>query len=177
MRDPFGNIIDVVATVAKALRVTARGQIGACLPRRRGLTQRIQHPRRRGSATGRQGSHRYDLTACIACDRCARSCPAGCIHVGKEQVPGRRGLRITVFTIDYGRCLGCGLCGELCPTDCIALGSSRDVDWHGSEKGVVDFSRLPVEVAWGHSTVTPFAPVRLRTVCRSIRSRRNPSGN
>jgi NADH-quinone oxidoreductase subunit I len=163
----FGKIVGVVATVAKVLRVSARQQTSTSSPQRREFASRIEYRRVRFSVTGRRrGSHRYDLTGCIACARCARNCPAGCIHVGKERVPGRRGLQITTFTIDYAKCLGCGLCSRLCPTGCLMMDSSHGLSWYSRGRGIVDFSRLPVEVAWGRSTLGPTVTPRPRAFTR-----------
>lgn len=168
MLSRFGNIFDVVATVAKALRVTARQQIRTCSSKRRTLAEQIEYPELPFSADRRFRGfhHRYDLTACIACERCARNCPAGCIHVGKERVPGRRGFQITSFTIDYARCLNCGLCSESCPAECIVMGSSEDLSRCSREGCIVDFSRLPAEVAWGPSTLDPVVAARYKAITR-----------
>ena len=80
-----------------------------------------------------RGFHRFDLTTCIACEACARACPANCILVGKERVAGRKGFQITEFTIDYGKCLFCALCVEPCPVDCIFMGSSHDLSCYSRD--------------------------------------------
>ena len=102
-----------------------------------------------------RGFHRYDLTTCIACERCARDCPVGCIYIGKERVAGRKGFQITSYTIDYGKCMFCAICTENCPVDCIFMGSSYDLSCYSREGCIVDFSRLPLEVAWGPRDAQP----------------------
>ena len=106
--------------------------------------------------------HRYDLTSCTACQRCALECPSGSISLGCEQVPGRKGTQITSFTVDYGKCVSCALCAELCPADCLAVGSPHDLRAYMRDGSVVDFSRLPVELAWGgwpcHVAAADYSP-------------------
>jgi len=166
----FGSLLGVVATVAKVLRATARQQTRTRFPWRRPLAQQLAYPELPFSAARRlEGSHRYDLTACIACGRCAEDCPAGCIHVGKERVPGRRGLQITSFTIDYARCLLCGLCSRLCPADCIVIDAPRNLNAYSREGRVVDFSCLPGEVAWGPSTFRTAVTARAKVATRPAR--------
>lgn len=152
MRHRFRGMFGVVVRVAGALRVTKRHWIRRPAPNQGTLIGEHRSPGRRLSAARRfRGLHRYDLTTCIACGRCARGCPVGCIHVGKERVPGRKGSQITRFAIDYARCVVCGLCTESCPVDCIRLDSSQDLSRYFRDGCMVDFSRLPVEVAWGGS--------------------------
>ncbi len=165
----FGNIIDAVA---KVLRLAPRHQIGTY------TTEQVEYSGLPFSAARRlRGSHhRYDLTGCVGCECCARSCPGGCIHVGKERVPGRRGLQITSFSIDYARCLACGMCTELCPAGCIVMGSSRELSRHRREGCVVDFSRLPVEAAWGSSRPDRKVAARCGAVTRLVRALAERSG-
>src|SRR5205807_4474430 len=32
-----------------------------------------------------RGFHRFDLTTCIGCDKCAKACPVDCIYIDKEK--------------------------------------------------------------------------------------------
>jgi NADH-quinone oxidoreductase subunit I len=93
------------------------------------------------------------LTTCIACERFSRDCPVGCIDIGKEHVVGGKGFKLTSYTIDYGKCMFCAICTENCPVDCIFMGSSYDLSCYSREGGIVDFARLPLEVAWGQATL------------------------
>jgi NADH-quinone oxidoreductase subunit I len=49
----------------------------------------------------------------------------------------------------------CALCTENCPVDCIFMGSTHDLSCYARDGCIVDFSRLPVEIAWGRSTLNP----------------------
>lgn len=174
----FGNIIDAVATVAKVLRVSSRRQVRTRSSQRQTLADPSDCSGQPTSAAPRFRGlhHRYDLTACLACERCARNCAGGCIHVGKERVPGRSGFQITSFTIDYERCLVCGLCTELCPAGCLVMGCSRELSRCVREGRMVDFSRLPVEAAWGPSTFDPLAATRRADVTPALQRESHPNG-
>ena len=45
---------------------------------------------------------------CIACGRCFRNCPLGCIYPGDEK-----------YEINQEQCVQCGTCHELCPISAI----------------------------------------------------------
>lgn len=49
------------------------------------------------------------------------------------------------------------LCVEPCPVDCIFMGSTLDLSCYSRDGTIVDFARLPVDVAWGRSTLNPTA--------------------
>jgi NADH-quinone oxidoreductase subunit I len=156
MRLWLRNIYEAVITVAKALWVSIRYWIRTYYPMRRTFTEHYEYPELPLVVSPRfRGFHRYDLTSCIACERCARDCPPGCIYIGKERKPPRKGFQITSFTVDYTKCLLCGICTESCPVDCIFLGSSYDLSCFSRDGCVVDFSRLPLEVAWGRAALNP----------------------
>jgi NADH-quinone oxidoreductase subunit I len=148
----FFNIYQAVVTVLKALWVSLRYWIITYDPKRKTFTEHYEYPELPLQVAPRyRGFHRYDLTSCIACERCARDCPVGCIYIGKERAEGKKGFRITNFTVDYTRCLVCGICTESCPMDCIFMGSSYDLSCYSRDGCIVDFSRLPLEVAWGRA--------------------------
>ena len=157
MRHWFRNIYQAVVTVAEALWVSLRYWLRTYDPRRQNVHRAVRVSRscRLKVYPRFRGFHRYDLTTCIACERCARDCPVGCIYIGKERVAGRKGFQVTSFTIDYGKCMFCAICTENCPVDCIFMGSSYDLSCYSREGCMVDFSRLPLEVAWGRATLNP----------------------
>jgi NADH-quinone oxidoreductase subunit I len=152
------NIVVAVTTVAKSLRVTLRYWIRTYNPDRKTFTEQYEYPELPVEVAPRyRGFHRFDLTTCIACERCARDCPVDCIYIGKSKVEGRKGFRITSYVIDYTKCMFCGMCTENCPVDCIFMGSTHDLSCYSRDGCLIDFSRLPLEIAWGRSTLNPTA--------------------
>ncbi|MBN2578982.1 MAG: 4Fe-4S binding protein [Pirellulales bacterium] len=168
MRYWLDDLYSGVVTVFQTLWVGLRYWLWTYDPRRRTFTQRYEYPELPVPIAPRfRGFHRYDLTSCIACERCARDCPVGCIHIGKVRQENKKGFRVTDFTIDYAKCLLCGICTENCPVDCIFLGASYDLSCFVREGCIVDFSRLPLEIAWGRATLNP-------TVVAASRAIQNP---
>lgn len=165
----FRNIKAAVTTVAEAMWVTVRYWMLTYNPRRGTFTEAFEYPERAIVVSPRyRGFHRYDLTTCIACERCARDCPVNCIYIGKERLEGRKGFRITGYAIDYTKCMFCALCTESCPVDCIFMGFSHDLSCYGRDGCIVDFSRLPLEVAWGKATLNSTAVAFSKLVTESV---------
>lgn len=152
----FRNVYRAVITTVHAMWVGLRYWIVTYNPKRKTFTEHYEYPELPTKVSPRfRGFHRYDLTTCIACERCSRDCPVGCIAVEKQRATGRKGFQVTSYTIDYGRCLFCGLCTENCPVDCVLMGSTYDLSCYSREGCIVDFARLPLEVAWGRDTLNP----------------------
>jgi NADH-quinone oxidoreductase subunit I len=169
MRTWFRNLYSAVLTTVQALWVSMRYWFRTYNPERRTFTEHFEFPELPLRVAPRyRGFHRFDLTTCIACDACARACPANCIYIGKQRVAGRKGFQIVSFTIDYGKCLFCALCVEPCPADCIFMGSSHDLSCYARDGCLVDFSRLPVEIAWGRTTLEPLAVANSKAVTRPV---------
>jgi NADH-quinone oxidoreductase subunit I len=104
-----------------------------------------------------RGFHRFDLTTCIGCDKCARACPVDCIYIEKIKNPVGKGFRVNGFKIDYTKCMFCALCVDPCPVDCIFMGSTFDQSCYSRDGCIVDYAKLPLEVAWGPATLNPTA--------------------
>ncbi len=67
-----GNVFSVVLTVIRALWVTVRYWLRTYDPRRRTFTEHFEYPEQPVLVAPRyRGFHRFDLTTCIACERCA----------------------------------------------------------------------------------------------------------
>ncbi len=165
----FRNILTAVATVLHALWVTVRSWFQTYNPERKTFTEHFEYPELPVPVAPRyRGFHRFDLTTCIACGRCATDCPVDCIYIGKERVPGRKGFRITEFAIDYTKCMFCALCTESCPVDCIFMGSTHDLSCYSRDGCIVDFSRVPLEIAWGRSTLNPTAVAHSKRVTQPV---------
>ena len=89
MRDWFRNIWIAIHTVASGMAIT----LGLWLRtyRRRTFTEVYEYPEVPVPVKARyRGFHRFDLTACIACDRCAVACPVDCIYIEKSKSPPAR---------------------------------------------------------------------------------------
>jgi NADH-quinone oxidoreductase subunit I len=165
MRDWFHNLFSAVGTVLSGMLVTLRVFRSTYDPVRKTFTEHFEYPELPVAVAARyRGFHRYDLTTCIACDQCAKACPVDCIYIGKEKVPAGKGFMVTGFAIDYSKCMFCALCVEPCPVDCIFMGASHDLSCYSRDGTIVDFARLPVEVAWGRSTLNPTAVAAAKVI-------------
>jgi NADH-quinone oxidoreductase subunit I len=165
----FRNIFVTVLTVADAMWVTLRYWLRTYDPQRKTFTEHFEYPELPVPVSPRyRGFHRFDLTTCIACERCARDCPVDCIYIGKERVEGRKGFRVTSFVIDYTKCMFCALCTESCPVDCIFMGATHDLSCYSRDGCLVDFSRLPLEVAWGRATLNPTAVAHSKWITKPV---------
>jgi len=152
----FRNIATAVVTVAEAMWVTVRSWIRTYDPQRKTFTEHFEYPELPVPVADRyRGFHRYHYTSCGACGRCAMDCPVNCIYIGRERVEGRKGFRVTGFVIDYTKCLLCGLCTVSCPNNCLEMGLTHDLSCYSRDGCIVDFSRLPVDIAWGRDTLNP----------------------
>ena len=126
--------------------------------KRKAFTQHFEYPELPVAVKPRyRGFHRFDLTTCIGCDKCAKICPVDCIYIDKIKNPVGKGFRVEGFKIDYTKCMFCALCVDPCPVDCIFMGSTHDQSCYTRDGCIVDFATLPVEVAWGQATLNPTA--------------------
>lgn len=169
MLDWLRDILDAVKTVCQGLYVTLRYWLKTYDPQRKTFTEHFEYPELPVPVAPRyRGFHRYDLTTCIACDQCAKACPVDCIYIGKERVTQGKGFKVTGFTIDYTKCMFCALCVEPCPVDCIFMGATHDLSCYSRDGCIVDFSRLPVEVAWGRATLNPTAVAGSKVIAEPV---------
>jgi NADH-quinone oxidoreductase subunit I len=154
MRQWLRDIYLAVVTVMQGMVVTLRYLMSTY--RRRTFTQYFEYPELPVPVKPRyRGFHRFDLTTCIGCDQCARACPVDCIYIDKRRNPTGRGFQVTGFAIDYTKCMFCALCVEPCPVDCIFMGSNHDLSCYSRDGCIVDFAKLPLEAAWGQTTLNP----------------------
>jgi NADH-quinone oxidoreductase subunit I len=168
MREWLRNVVLAVTTVAQGMYVTlwyflqtyrqkrsfeaARPDLGLGGT----FTDQFQYPELPVPVKPRyRGFHRFDLTTCIGCDKCARACPVDCIYIEKIKNPVGKGFRVNGFKIDYTKCMFCALCVDPCPVDCIFMGSTHDQSCFSRDGCIVDFAKLPLEVAWGQATLNP----------------------
>ncbi len=163
------NIWVAIYTVGQGMWVTLRYWFITYRQDRGAFTQRFEYPELPVPVAARyRGFHRYDLTTCIACDQCAKACPVDCIYIGKERVENGKGFKVTGFTIDYTKCMFCALCVEPCPVDCIFMGATHDLSCYSRDGCIVDFARMPVEVAWGQATLNPTAVAESKMVAEVV---------
>lgn len=166
MRKWLRDVYVAVVTVAKGMFVTLRyffrtydkdRQLGAYqVPG--AFTQKFEYPEVPVPVKPRyRGFHRFDLSTCIGCDKCARACPVDCIYIEKIKNPVGKGFRVNGFKIDYAKCIFCALCVDPCPVECIFMGSNFDLSCYSRDGLIVDFAKLPLDVAWGQATLNPTA--------------------
>ena len=156
MSEWFRNVFTVVGSVIHSMWVTLRSWFVTYQADRGTFTEQYLYPEKPLEVAARyRGYHRYDLTTCIACEMCARACPVDCIYIGKVRSETGKGFRITSYVIDYSKCMFCSLCVEPCPVDCIFMGSTHDLSTYSRDGCIVDFSRLPLDIAWGQATLNP----------------------
>lgn len=154
MREWFRNLRLAVTTVATGLWTTLLVALRTF--RRRAYTETFEYPELPVTVKPRyRGFHRFDLTTCIGCDKCAAACPVDCIYIDKQKASTGKGFRIDGFTIDYSKCMFCALCVDPCPVDCIFMGSNYDLSCFSRDGCSVDFAKLPLEAAWGRATLNP----------------------
>ena len=164
MRTWFHNVRKAIVTIASGMFVTLDYMVQTF--RRKAFTQHFEYPERPVPIKPRyRGFHRFDLTTCIGCDKCARACPVDCIYIEKEKAkPPLKGFVVTGFKIDYTKCMFCALCVDPCPADCIFMGSNFDLSCFGRDGCVVDYAKLPLEVAFGQATLNPTAVAESKKV-------------
>ena len=160
----FRNVGQTVGSIAHSLYITLR--YFAQTFRRRPFTKSFEYPEQPVPVKPRyRGFHRFDLTACIGCDKCARACPVDCIYIEKEKaVAPTKGFVVTGFAIDYTKCMFCALCVDPCPVDCIFMGSTYDISGYTRDGCIVDFAKLPLTVAWGQDALNPTAVMESKRV-------------
>ncbi len=167
MRDWFRNVWIAITTVAEGMAVTLRLWLKTY--RRQTFTEVYEYPEVPVPVKARyRGFHRFDLTACIACDRCAVACPVDCIYIEKTKSPTGKGFRVETFAIDYTKCMFCALCVDPCPVDCIFMGSTHDLSCYTRDGCIVDFAKLPLETAWGRATLNPTVVAASKSVAEPV---------
>jgi NADH-quinone oxidoreductase subunit I len=97
-----------------------------------------------------------------------KACPVDCIYIAKERVEGSRGFRINSYVIDYTKCMFCAMCVEACPVDCIFMGATHDLSCYARDGCIVDFSRIPLELAWGRATLNPTAVAESKSIVSPV---------
>ena len=164
MNNWLHNVVSAIGSTASGLYVTLANFMQTF--RRKAFTEHFAYPEKPVPVQARyRGFHRFDLTTCIGCDKCARACPVDCIYIDKEKAtPPLKGFVVTGFKIDYTKCMFCALCVDPCPADCLYMGSTYDISTYTRDGCVVDYATLPLEVAWGQDTLNPTAIMESKRV-------------
>jgi len=177
MREWFRNVLYAVVTVAQGMLVTLRYFLDTLRGNRRlgayeadgTFTHIFEYPEKPVPVKPRyRGFHRFDLTTCIGCDKCARACPVDCIYIEKTRNPRGKGFLVTGFKIDYSKCMFCALCVDPCPVDCIWMGWNYDISCYSRDGLVVDFAKLPLDIAWGQATLNPTAIAASKVITKPV---------
>ena len=80
----FRNVWLAVVTILRGLLVTLK-TMGKTY-NRKAFTQIYEYPEVPIKVKPRyRGFHRFDLTTCIGCEKCAQACPVDCIYIEKEK--------------------------------------------------------------------------------------------
>ena len=171
----FRNVWLAVTTISGGMFVTLANFVQTF--RRRAFTERFAYPEKPVPVRPRyRGFHRFDLTACIGCDKCARACPVDCIYIEKEKAkPPLKGFVVKGFKIDYTKCMFCALCVDPCPVDCIFMGSNHDLSCYSRDGCIVDYAKLPLQVGWGQSTLNPTAVAESKVLHQPVWVKGEPS--
>ena len=161
------NVFLAVKTVGEGMYVTLWYFFQTY--RRRAFTQQFEYPELPVPVKPRyRGFHRFDLTTCIGCDKCARACPVDCIYIEKIKNPVGKGFRVNGFKIDYTKCMFCALCVDPCPVDCIFMGSTYDQSCFSRDGCIIDYATLPLETAWGQASLNPTAVAASKLVAEPV---------
>lgn len=170
----FRNVWTAVSTLIQGMYVTLRTMLSTY--RRKTFTDTYEYPEVPVPVKARyRGFHRFDLTTCIGCEKCAAACPVDCIYIEKEKSPVGKGFRVNGFTIDYTKCMFCALCVEPCPVDCIFMGSNYDLSCYSRDGCIVDYAKLPLETAWGQATLNPTAVSESKVLSQPVWVKGEPS--
>src|SRR5262245_65750121 len=86
------DVVTTVKTVAQGMYITLWYLLVTF--KRKTFTERFEYPELPVPVKPRyRGFHRFDLTTCIGCDKCARACPVDCIYIEKVKNPVGKGFR------------------------------------------------------------------------------------
>ncbi|QVL30580.1 NADH-quinone oxidoreductase subunit I [Telmatocola sphagniphila] len=154
MRTWLGNVNKAIKTISSGMYVTLETMVQTF--RRQAFTQHFEYPEKPVPIRPRyRGFHRFDLTTCIGCEKCAKACPVDCIYIDKAKNTQGKGFVVNGFKIDYTKCMFCALCVDPCPVECIFMGSNYDISCYTRDSCIVDYAKLPLDIAWGQDTLNP----------------------
>ena len=83
-----------------------------------------------------------DASACIACNKCVKLCPANALECVGERHP-------SVFLVDYIKCCWCELCVDTCPTDSLFMSMEHEIVYRDRSQMIRDFVTDPIPPTGG----------------------------
>ncbi len=142
----FKDVADSLLTAAKGMRVTFT-HLGE-------KANTVQWPHEPATTKARTRSELFNnVDDCIACSRCAQSCPVDCITIesvkatkdvdlGRTSNGKKKVQYLSRFDIDMAKCCYCGLCTDACPTDCLIMTEKFDYSQARVEDLMYRFARM-----------------------------------
>ena len=79
---------------------------------------------------------------CVACNLCARVCPALAIEVQASETDLEKERYPVKFEINMLRCIFCGFCEEVCPEEAIVMSDEYILTFESQEEAVFGKEKL-----------------------------------
>jgi NADH-quinone oxidoreductase subunit I len=83
---------------------------------------------------------------CVACNLCARVCPALAIEVQASETELEKERYAVKFEINMLRCIFCGFCEEVCPEEAIVMSDEYILTFESQEEAVFGKDKLLMSV-------------------------------
>jgi NADH-quinone oxidoreductase subunit I len=83
---------------------------------------------------------------CVACNLCARVCPALAIEVQASETELEKERYPVKFEINMLRCIFCGFCEEVCPEEAIVMSDEYILTFESQEEAVFGKDKLLMSV-------------------------------
>ena len=90
--------------------------------------------------------NRNDVERCVACNLCARVCPALAIEVQASETELEKERYPVKFEINMLRCIFCGFCEEVCPEEAIVMSDEFILTFESQEEAIFGKEKLLVSV-------------------------------
>ena len=104
----------------------------------------VQYPEVRPWLADRyRGCLQNDITKCIACETCVRTCPNGALSVVSEKDPATNKKKLMSYTIHVEYCMSCGLCTEACPMHCLSFNHNFELAKYDRSAIKIVYERTP----------------------------------
>jgi NADH-quinone oxidoreductase subunit I len=83
---------------------------------------------------------------CVACNLCARVCPALAIEVQASETELEKERYPVKFEINMLRCIFCGFCEEVCPEEAIVMSDEFILTFESQEEAIFGKEKLLMSV-------------------------------